>query len=278
VSEAQKISKRVEKRGRAEVEKKAQALERLKVEYVPIDSVKPNSYNPNRQNDRDFQLLLRSMREDGFTQPVVVQKSTREIVDGEHRWRAARELGMTEIPVVFVEMSAEQMRIATLRHNRARGSEDIELSSQLLRDLRELGALEWAADSLMLDDKTLDRLLSDVPVPEILASEEYSEAWQPTRNPTADEDIKPRPDERTDMSSSFKEQAEKTRAKMQATGDLGKKAQFEMDLRKKTYKVVAVFKDEDAEIVRRALEPKPADRLLALCRARVEKMKAAAQA
>lgn len=136
---------RIIDKGMAAVGKKASALERLVVEYVAVDSIKPNSYNPNRQTERDFELLLLSMKEDGFTQPIVCQRESREIVDGEHRWRAGRHLGLEMVPVVFVDMTMEQMRISTLRHNRARGSEDIDLSTKVLQDLRELGALDWGA-------------------------------------------------------------------------------------------------------------------------------------
>lgn len=164
------------------IEKKNQVLERLRIEYVPVESLTPNQYNPNRQSDHDFELLLRSMREDGFTQPVVAQAANREIVDGEHRWRAAQALGYSEIPVVFVDMTPEQMRIATLRHNRARGSEDIELASSVLRDLQALGALDWAQDSLMLDDVELQRMIEDVPAPDALAAEDWGNSWEPTVN------------------------------------------------------------------------------------------------
>ena len=167
-------------KGEAAVAKAANALETLVVEYVPVADLHPNDYNPNRQSDHDFELLLRSMTEDGFTQPIVVQREGNSIVDGEHRWRAAQKLGYESVPVVFVDMTPEQMRIATLRHNRARGSEDIDLASSVLRDLQQLGALDWAQDSLMLDDTELARLLEDVPAPEALAGEEFSAAWEPT--------------------------------------------------------------------------------------------------
>jgi ParB-like chromosome segregation protein Spo0J len=172
-------------KGRKKVEKKAQNLETLKIQYVPVDSILPNKYNPNRQSDHDFELLCRSIEEDGFTQPIIVNDGTRApdffnfIVDGEHRWRAARALGFKQVPIVYVPFTAEQMKISTLRHNRARGSEDIELSAQVLRDLRELGALDHAMDSLMLDDVEMQRLLDDIPAPEIMQAEEYAQAWEP---------------------------------------------------------------------------------------------------
>ena len=139
---AQTITRKAKAKGKKQVEKLASQLERLVVEYVPIGSIAPNEYNPNRQSEHEYKMLLDSMRDNGFTQPIIVQRTSMQIVDGEHRWRAARELGYTEIAVVFVDMSPEQMRIATLSHNRARGQEDVELTAELLRDLEKMGALD----------------------------------------------------------------------------------------------------------------------------------------
>src|SRR3954464_7927057 len=75
-------------KGRAKLEKKNNVLTRLQIEYVPYDSIHPNTYNPNRQSDHDFELLLASITEDGFDQPILVHRESREIIDGEHRWRA----------------------------------------------------------------------------------------------------------------------------------------------------------------------------------------------
>ena len=101
-------------KGREVIAKKASRLSTLVVTYVPVGDIKPNLWNPNRQSDHDFELLCRSMEEDGFTQTIVAIKVTAEhkkdaafatfaggdavIVDGEHRWRAAMKLGFTEIP------------------------------------------------------------------------------------------------------------------------------------------------------------------------------------
>jgi ParB/RepB/Spo0J family partition protein len=237
-------------------------LERLAVEYADVDSIKPNSYNPNRQDERDFELLQRSIREDGFTQPVVVQKATREIVDGEHRWRAARSLGMRTVPIVLVEMSAEQMKVATLRHNRARGSEDVELGAELLRDLRKLGALEWAKDSLMLSDADIERLISDVPVAEQLASDNYGEAWAPTKA-TVNDVHKPGITE--SMSDEARAQAAEFRSAMtQAPSDQARQA-LEASYRDKSLKMQVTYTEADADLVRRVLEPKPAAKIYELC-------------
>jgi len=185
----QRVTEKVKKKGKRTVEKKNKSLATLNVEYVGVNDVYPNEWNPNRQSDHDFELLLKSMTEDGFTQPVVcirTEDGRIKIVDGEHRWRAAHSLGFDEIPVVITPMTEEQAKIATLRHNRARGSEDIDLTAELLRDLEKMGALDWAQDSLMLDDAELNKLLEDIAAPDALAGEDWSEAWEPSNDQETD--------------------------------------------------------------------------------------------
>jgi ParB/RepB/Spo0J family partition protein len=88
------------RRGKKAIEIKAKKLERVKIEYVPIESITNNSFNANRMDPHSMEMLQRSITDDGFTSPILVQEKTREIVDGEHRWRAAKALGYTEIPVL----------------------------------------------------------------------------------------------------------------------------------------------------------------------------------
>ena len=144
---------------RALVERNNRALMRLEVVYVPVGSIKPNPYNPNRQSEHDFTLLCRSIAADGFTQPVIVNRTSNEIVDGEHRWRACSALGFEEIPVVLTDMTAEQMRISTLRHNRARGKENTDLVVELYKELNQMTNTDELLSELMLDPVELERMI-----------------------------------------------------------------------------------------------------------------------
>lgn len=259
-------TRNLEKLGRKAVEKNISTLKTLKVDYVSPETIYPNAYNPNRQTERDFELLLSSMTEDGFTQPILVHRATREIVDGEHRWRAAQRLGLKEIPVVFVDMTMEQMRISTLRHNRARGSEDIELTIEILKDLRALGALEHAVDSLGMSEKELSALIEDLPAPEAQASSEFSAAWLPAVEITptvAEVDAK----KRTITSAS------ESRNRMQkiidlksdtANSELERQNILREDMTGRT--ITAVFNPEQAALVVEVLGPNPAAKLLQLAR------------
>jgi ParB/RepB/Spo0J family partition protein len=149
------------------VDKNNVVLDQLEVIYLPVESIRPNSYNPNRQSDHDFTLLCKSIAADGFTQPIIVQRETREIVDGEHRWRACHALGFDEVPCVLTDMTPEQARIATLRHNRARGTEDMGLAADVVRSLAEVGEMDFAAAELMLDTVEVDRIIKDLSTNEL---------------------------------------------------------------------------------------------------------------
>lgn len=238
------------------------ALSRLRIEYVPLDSIKPNKYNPNRQDDKEFRMLQESMTEDGFTVPIVVQRATHEIVDGEHRWRAARALKLSAVPVVFVDMTDEQMRISTLRHNRARGAEDQDLAIQVLKDLQELGALGWAQGALGMSDDELNVLINDVSVADALASDEHTEAWQPVKNLIEGEG-------KSDVSMHADVQAMNARlnAKLAEAKTSGEKQAIESERRASTYRLSVVLSPEDGSFVRKVLGDKPVERLLALATA-----------
>ncbi|MRS02293.1 hypothetical protein EG832_03540 [bacterium] len=295
------------KKGKKTIEKKVSTLKTLAIEYVPANSIKPNSYNPNRQSEFEFELLVKSMNEDGFTQPIITQKSTREFVDGEHRWTAAivlhhlkknkLELTTTNInqarekrheiidkdlmlPVVFVDMTIEQMRISTLRHNKARGSHDIELEVQVLRDLQELGALDWAQDSLMMNDDEINKLLDDIPAPEALGFDEYSSSWDPETH----EDVNANEIESGvattqarvvegytmggKMISAVSTKAMATIQERQALIDKAK-SEEEKELAKKQtklYRVSLIFANEEAELIESVLGNEPAVKLIELCK------------
>lgn len=142
------------------VKKHTRALDRLTIEYVPVDSIKPNDYNPNRQSPHDFEMLCKSIAKNGCPYPVVVNRSTGEIVDGEHRWRAHKHMGELTVPVVWTDMTPEQARVSTLRHNRARGNEEAGLVVELFRELQALGLSDYAQEELLLDDEDMQRLMN----------------------------------------------------------------------------------------------------------------------
>jgi ParB-like chromosome segregation protein Spo0J len=237
---------------KAEPEKHTVALDSLEVVYVDVDSLNPNSYNPNRQTDKDFALLRSSIHDDGFTQPVIVIRHNREIVDGEHRWRAALAEGMKQIPVVFVDMTPEQQRISTLRHNRARGSEDVNLAAELLRDLAGRGAADFALDKLGMAGEEMEMLLKDVKAPEVYDAPEVLEAKE--KDPEDFAAI-------ADATRAAERRLDGEKTAQDAVAKARDQDTFRLDLS---------FTSEEWTFVRAVLGDHPADRLLALCKAKLE--------
>jgi ParB/RepB/Spo0J family partition protein len=258
-------------KGQAQVEKKNTALERLRIEYRPVGDITPNNYNPNRQSEHEFRLLCRSIEEDGFTQPVIVSQDY-TIVDGEHRWRAAQHLGIPEIPVVIVPMETAQAKIATLRHNRARGSEDLELSVEVLRDLEKLGALDWAADSLDLTDQELNRLLDDIPAPEALAGEEFSEAWAPARDGDSAEDSTGGGAGTVSSTPAALTMAREREIALRAAKNEQERQTIAQE--RQIYRIALSFADDEAGDVKAVLGNSPAVTILELCRERLARQAA----
>lgn len=260
----------LEEKGRKAVTKKFKTLERLVISYVSPDKLYPNAYNPNRQDEEEFELLLRSMTEDGFTVPILAQTSG-EIIDGEHRWRAAQRIGLKEIPVVFTDMTAEQMRIATLRHNRARGSEDIEEVIKIFHDLEALGALTHAVDSLGISDKEIRALMNDLPAPEKQASDLFSQSWIPSPtviSTTAEVDVKKREVQAATDSFNSMQQLITKKANEQDSEE-ARQTILREDMTGNS--VIIHLNEDQSTLVLKVLGDTPAHNLLQLCRFYLDK-------
>lgn len=140
----------------------------VKIVEVPTGSISPNIYNPNQESLEDFELLVTSIKQDGFTLPVIVNDGSKDpalknmIIDGEHRWRAANVLQMPTIPVLFKAMDQAEMRASTIRHNKARGHHDALMEANLLRELSQNGmTAEEMNEQLNIDPVELSVMLDN---------------------------------------------------------------------------------------------------------------------
>ena len=80
----------------------------LAVKMVPLIQIHANHYNPNKVAEPELELLELSIREDGFTQPLVCyfdnEKEGYLLIDGFHRYQVAKErLNLKEVPVNGIE-------------------------------------------------------------------------------------------------------------------------------------------------------------------------------
>ena len=88
---------------------------------VPVDDIRPNAKQPRQAFDEDAQEELKtSIKEFGLLQPVVVRETgpgSYELVMGERRWRASRDLGLQTIPAIVRDTADDAMLRDALLEN-----------------------------------------------------------------------------------------------------------------------------------------------------------------
>lgn len=156
---------------------------------VPIEKVTANDYNPNSVAPPEMALLETSIWEDGYTQPVVVvydkENDKYVVIDGFHRYLTLknskrifeRERGL--LPVVVLDKEMHDRMASTIRHNRARGSHNIELMSTIVAELVEMGKGDaWICKHIGMSVDELLRLKQITGVAALFANRDFSASWE----------------------------------------------------------------------------------------------------
>lgn len=159
------------------------------VKAVPLEKVKANDYNPNAVAPPEMALLETSIWEDGYTQPIVTYYDAEQdlyiVVDGFHRYLTIknsdrireRENGM--LPVVVIDKDIGNRMASTIRHNRARGTHNIELMSTIVAELVEMGKGDrWICQHIGMSVDELLRLKQITGVAALFANRDFSQSWE----------------------------------------------------------------------------------------------------
>ena len=119
------------------------------VRWVPIEKVSPNDYNPNSVAKEEMRLLYVSIKQDGYTQPIVTiwdeEKGLYVIIDGFHRYFTCktnkdifdRNHGM--LPIVVLNKKINDRMASTVRHNRARGTHSVDGMANMVFSMLDNG-------------------------------------------------------------------------------------------------------------------------------------------
>jgi DNA modification methylase len=132
--------------------------ENTRVEHWPLERLIPYARNP-RKNDAAVDRMVTSIREFGFKIPVLA-RSNGDVVDGHLRLKAAKKLGITEVPVILCdEWTLAQVKAFRLMVNRsvAWAAWDEELLGLELSDLKDLA---FDLDLTGFDVAEIDALLA----------------------------------------------------------------------------------------------------------------------
>jgi len=160
-----------------------------RMKLVRVDSVIGNDYNPNRVAPPEMKLLEFSIRKDGVTMPVVVanddETGCHVVVDGFHRTTIVKQCPDIKdslkgyLPVVPLNKSIEDRITATVRHNIARGTHQVELTAKLVTALKKHHwTNERIGQELGMDPDEVLRLKQITGLAEAFADKEFSRAWE----------------------------------------------------------------------------------------------------
>ena len=141
-------------------------MDKLKIEYVDINNIKPYKKNP-RKNEDAIPYVMESIKQFGFKNPVILDKDN-VIVAGHTRIESAKRLGITEIPCIYADdLTDEQIKAFRLADNKVAeiAEWDIDLLNTELDDILNIDMSDFGFD-LDLEDEEEQEIIEDE-VPEV---------------------------------------------------------------------------------------------------------------
>jgi len=159
------------------------------VKRIHMSKVVANEYNPNKVAPPEMALLETSIWEDGYTQPIVTfydhENDKYIVVDGFHRYltiknsERIREREKEMLPIVVINKKLGDRMASTIRHNRARGSHNIELMSVIVSELVEMGKGDrWICKHVGMSSDELLRLKQITGLASLFKDKEFSDSWE----------------------------------------------------------------------------------------------------
>ena len=158
------------------------------VQWVDVDKLTANDYNPNVVFSKEMELLKFSIIHQGWIQPILVTQDY-VIIDGFHRATLAkadkqvRNVTKGKVPVVIMNLTEPERMLLTIRINRAKGSHVAVKMSDIIKSLvkdygvpvkticSEIGATKDEVELLMLNN-IFEKYKID-------KNSKYSNAWVP---------------------------------------------------------------------------------------------------
>lgn len=144
---------------------------KMNIVYKPIKELKPYKKNAKKHNKEQVEQIANSIKEFGFTQPVIIDKNNC-VVAGHGRILGAKKAGLKQVPTVCLEdLTEEQIKAYRLVDNKLNESEwDNVLLKQSLEEIADLDMDMFGFTLEQIADEMLD-VEPDVPFTEILNEE-----------------------------------------------------------------------------------------------------------
>lgn len=161
----------------------------MEVEQVEISELKPNTKNPRRITRAELNKLIRSIKEFGFVDPVIVNKHKNRyniIIGGHQRVEAAKKMKLRTVPVTYVDLPESKEHLLNIALNEISGEWDDTKLYLLLKELQEkdidltlTGFDEALIDEIMSANKEQERdsLIDVVPTSPEKPKTKIGEVW-----------------------------------------------------------------------------------------------------
>lgn len=138
-------------------------MEELNIVYRPIKELKPYKKNAKKHSKEQVEQIANSIKEFGFTQPVIIDKHN-SVVAGHGRILGAKKAGLKQVPTVCLEdLTEEQIKAYRLVDNKLNESEwDTELLNTELQELWDIGEVDMGQfdfdiDALFSEDEPIEK-------------------------------------------------------------------------------------------------------------------------
>lgn len=134
----------------------------MQTTMLAIKDINPAKYNPREISPYQFTGLCESIKKFGLTQPLIVNKLTNTLVSGHQRLKCAEHIGLTHVPVTYVELSeAEEKALNITMNNKNISGEFTEGLKDILAEIKK----DLGDDYIF--DLNLDAVLKDLPAFEL---------------------------------------------------------------------------------------------------------------
>lgn len=157
------------------------------VQWVEVELLQANDYNPNVVFTDEMKLLKYSIEKSGWIQPILVTQDF-VIIDGFHRATLAKthkEITVNgKVPCVVMELSEPERMLLTIRINRAKGSHIAVKMSDIIHKLaNDYGmSLDAIGQGIGARQEEVELLLMDnvFKLKHFTEESRYSKAWVPS--------------------------------------------------------------------------------------------------
>jgi len=122
---------------------------------IPIGNIQPNEYNPNRLGEKYQRSLERRIKKDNsLIAPIIVTERGGKyiIIDGEHRYIAAKKAGLETIPCIVRDVDDKRAKLETLILSSIHGRMEDKALVDVIEDIKDTFELAEIGNDLVIED------------------------------------------------------------------------------------------------------------------------------